>query len=425
MITSGSHSRLPTLSATIQFLVRTKWVFGLAIAALFAVAATPPQQVSDEDTDQQYIHIMNLMDRADALRASGKADAAKAKDVEAYKALIIFQKIHPRWYQKSVQYRLNQLDQEIEGKPAETTEEEPAPIPKPHPNLEAPAKTTSTSSANSPVKLLDAGKEPRRVLRMHLKAGDKQTMILTVKLNQQIDFPGMPAAAKANMSPKIPAISMSVDTTIQSVAPNGDASYEMVFGEPGVADEPGTSPQVLQALKSGLKGIKGLTIDGVISDQGVNKKADSKTPPNADPQMRQTVDQIKEGMANMGMPLPDGAIGAGAKWEVKAPAKVLGASLDQTSDFQLVSADGDHVSTTFTQTQSAANQKIQSPAMGQVNVQQMTNNSTGTVTSDLSKLLPPQATIDIHSEVNAEITARGKTQPFTQKTDETLSIATE
>src|SRR5579862_6456444 len=112
MITNGSHSRPTAIGATIQFLVRGKWVFALAIAALVTVAATSPPLVSDENTDDEYIRVMNLMDRADALRATGKADAAKAKDEEAYKALMIFQKTHPKWKSKSVEYRLNQLAQE-------------------------------------------------------------------------------------------------------------------------------------------------------------------------------------------------------------------------------------------------------------------------------------------------------------------------
>src|SRR5579862_2480827 len=97
MITNGSHSRPTAIGATIQFLVRSKWVFTLAIAALVTVAATLPPPVSDENTDEEYIRIMNLMDRADALRATGKADAGKAKNEEAYRALMIFQKTHPKW----------------------------------------------------------------------------------------------------------------------------------------------------------------------------------------------------------------------------------------------------------------------------------------------------------------------------------------
>src|SRR5262249_27681377 len=109
MITNGSHSRRTAIGATIQFLVRGKWVLTLAIAALVSAAATLPAPVSDENTDQEYIRIMNLIDRADVLRATGKADAAKAKDQEAYRALVIFKKAHPKWNTRTVEYRLTQI----------------------------------------------------------------------------------------------------------------------------------------------------------------------------------------------------------------------------------------------------------------------------------------------------------------------------
>jgi hypothetical protein len=191
----------------------------------------------------------------------------------------------------------------------------------------------------------------------------------------------------------------------------------MVFGEAGIADEPGTAPQVAQAMKAALSGFKGLTTTAVVSDRGVSKKVDIKVPPDANPQVRQTFDQMKSSMMSMGSFLPEDAIGTGAKWEVKMPVKSSGLTLDQTTDYQLASMDGDHVSTTITQSQSAANQKMQNPSMGatQMNVLQMTNSMTGNFAADLSKLMPLQATMDSHTELNAEVTAAGKKQPMAMK----------
>jgi hypothetical protein len=422
MITNGFRSRSMAIGALIQFLKRGKWVFGLAIAALLATAATSPPPLSDENTDQEYIRIMNLMDRADALRATGKADAAKAKDQEAYKALLTFQRTHPKWNSKSVEYRLNQLAQEIEGRPKES---ETSSKPKGHTNLEAPSKhssTESTSSAAAAVKLLDPGAEPHKALRLHVKAGDKQTVIISVKVNMSMDMPGAPGAG--NAAPNIPALSLPADVSVQSVAANGDITYQMVFEEPGVAEETNTIPQVAQAMKTALAGFKGLTTTAVISDRGVSKKVDIKMPPDANPQVRQTVDQMKENMMSMGSLFPEEPIGTGAKWQVKMPVKSSGMTVEQTTDYQLASIDGDHLSTTFTQTQSAANQKMQNPSMGatQMNVLQMTNSMTGNIASDLSKLMPLQATMDGHTEMNAEITAAGKKQPMSMKIGMNLTM---
>ncbi|HLX72554.1 MAG TPA: DUF6263 family protein, partial [Verrucomicrobiae bacterium] len=313
-----------------------------------------------------------------------------------------------------VEYRLNQLVQEIEGRPKES--EEPTRS-KGHTNLEAPSKHTSSQTLSGPVfKLLDPGSEPRKALRLHAKAGDKQTVVIKVKIDMSMDIPGA-GAPNANAIPSIPPLSIPADVTVQNVAPSGDITYEMIFEEPEIGADSGASPQMAQTIKTALSGFKGLSATGTISDRGVSKNVDVKVPADANPQVRQTLSQMKESMMNMGSLLPSEPIGTGAKWEVKMPVKSSGLTVDQTTDYQLASVDGDHVSTTFTQTQSAANQKMQNPAMGaiQMNVLQMTNNMTGSVASDLSKLMPLQATMDSHLELNAEVNAAGKKQAMDMK----------
>src|SRR5262249_10525552 len=139
-------------------------------------------------------------------------------------------------------------------------------------------------------------------------------------------------------------------------------------------------------------GIKGLTSTGVMSNRGINKKIDVKVPPSSDPQMRQTMDQMRDSLSNMDAPLPEEAVGVGAKWEVKKPVHSQGMTLEQTADYQLVSLEGDLVNVSFTANQSAENQKIQSPGMGgaQVNLIKMTVDAKGTRAADLSKLNPSQ-----------------------------------
>lgn len=403
---NGSHCRTPAIVARFQIPANAKWLITLLIAALLTVAATSTP-VADESTDEQYIQIMSVIDRADALRKTGQPDAAKAKYKQAQIALLLFKRSNPLYSPKAVSYRLQELTERIETRPQISSST--SSTSKPKVKLEAPA---SSSSSKSSVKLLDAGAEPRKALRLHVKPGDKQTVIMTIKMSMDM------GAATGGKPMNIPAMSLPADTTIQGVAPNGDITYEMVFGEPGVVEEPGAAQQMVQAVKTQLAAIKGLTVTGVISDRGISKKVDLKAPPTADATMRQTMDNIKDGMANITSPLPEEAIGSGAKWEVKMPIKSGGLSVDQISDYQLISVDGDHISTSVTASGSAANQKMQNPALGsaQMNVIEMTNSATGTVAADLSKLIPLQASMDVHSDLNSEISVGTKKQPFAMKT---------
>jgi hypothetical protein len=405
MITSGSHSPRTAIGTTIQFLVRSKWVLTLTIAGLVTVAATLPPPVSDENTDEEYIRIMNLVDRADALRATGKADAAKAKDQEAYRALVIFQKTHPKWNTKTVEFRLTQIAQDIEGKPKES---ETSTKSKGHTNLEAPSKHASATMTGTTVKLLDAGAEPRKPLRLHVKAGDKQSMILNVK------------SSGAEAGGNSPPLSFPADVTVQNVAPNGDITYEIVLGAVGLADESNAPPQAAQ-IKTALAPLKGLTIAATVSDRGISKKSEIKSGGLADPMMSQVIDELKEAMANLAVPLPEEAVGNNAKWEVKMGTKSGGASMTETTSYQLVSIDGDHLSTTFTMTASAPDQKVQNMGI-QMHITEGTNSGSGAVAIDLSKFVPLQITADLNNEMKGEAVSGGKKVPFDIKKAESMSL---
>ena len=412
MIKSGSNPRLPGIKS----LVRSLCLFGFAVFAFSAVAATVP---SDQpNPDEQFIHIMSIIDRADALRAAGQVDAAKAKYREAQTNLVIFKAYNPLYDTKTVAFRLSEVTARVDTRPPIT---ESSLSSKSGAHLESESKTPS--AAKSPVKLIDPGAEPRQVLRLHVKPGDKQMVIMTVKMTMDMDM-GAAGGTNAPKAMDLPAMSMPMDVAVQSVAPNGDITYEAVFEEPGVANDTNAAPPVMQAMKMALGKIKGMTCTGVISSRGVSKGVDVKVPADADPQMRQSIEQIKQSMHNVGTPMPEEAVGAGAKWEIKMPVKSQGMSIDQTADYQLASAQGDKVSATFTLTQTAANQKIQNPSMGnvQMNLLQYTGNGTGNVTTDLSKLMALQANMKMQIDMNSQITVGTKTQPLSMKMGMDMSL---
>lgn len=268
------------------------------------------------------------------------------------------------------------------------------------------------------VKLLDAGSQPRKVLRYHLKAGDKETMVMTMKMS--MEMPG----ADAGQAMKIPAMSMPMDVTVQSVAPNGDITYAMVMDEPGVTDEPGANPMVVQAMKGALATIKGLTVNGVVSDRGVTRQVDMKLPADADPAMRQSMDQMRENVSNMGAPLPQEAVGPGAKWEVKTHVNSGGIAIEQTATYELASLSGDRWSAKCTMVQSAGNQTIQNPSMGsaKMNLLKLSSKGGGTINADLSRIVPLHGDMEMNVDMQSEIVMAQTNQPMAMKMDMKIII---
>jgi hypothetical protein len=354
------------------------------------------------DPDEDYLKIYSQIEDAESLETGGQATQALAKYREAAKALALFARSHPDWNAKVVNTRLNRLADSISVLSA-------------RPASASPARTNAAASggaiaAGAP-KLLQAGAEPRKVLRLHPKAGDKQSVETTLKMSMETKMGEMEAP-----SMKLPVMKMTMDVNVKSVSAQGDITYELVVGDASLGDEPGALPQVVDMLKASFTKLKGMSGQGTVSDRGLSKGVEMKAPPGTDPQSRQTMEQMKEILSGAVPPLPEEAVGPGAKWEVRKTLKSQGMSIDQTSTYELVAVEGDRLTAKTTVAQRAGSQKIQSPAMPgmKLDLNKMVGNGTGELTYDLGQLLPAQATSDLRTESSMSLGGAQK-QTINQK----------
>jgi hypothetical protein len=388
-----------------------------SVLMILALLVAPTLQAA-EDADTQFLKIFSMIDQADLLNSSGKGTQAAAKYREAHRALLELKRHHPIWKPKVVAYRLKYVEEKI------TALSKPPPAAA---DTESAGTTSeaggasSAATANTQIKLLDAGVEPRTLLRLQAKPGDKQTLGMTMKISMDMEMDGMPAQAI-----KMPAITMDMELTVKDVSADGDITYETSMGDATVADEPGVMPQVTEAIKTSLASVKGLTGTGTISSRGLGKSTDMKLPPGADPQMRQAMEQMQESFSTIMTGLPEEAVGPGARWEVKMPIKSQGMNITQTTTYQLASVEGDVLDIKNTLEQHAANQKIQNPAMPglKVDVTKMTGSGTGDTKINLTQVLPAQATMGSKSEVVMAVNMAGQKQTMTMKMDMKLRLET-
>ncbi len=407
MITFGGPAgwRVPG----IHFSLSLKHWLRFAVLAWFVVAAP----VKAEPADEQYVAIYNAIQQADSLVTSSNTTAALKKYHDAQTALQNLQRAYPNWNRSVVSFRLDYLAQKIASlsEPARPT----APG-----NLgvaagETPGATKKPAAAGAvQVKLLAAGAEPRKVLRLHPKPGDHQTLNMTLNVNM-----GMKTGEMETPAMKLPTIKMALETTVKNVAPDGEITYDMMTGDASVADEPGVMPQVAEALKATLAKFKGLTGTGKLSDRGFSRGAELKAPPGADPQLGQFIEQMKDSFSRFTAPLPEEAVGPGARWEAKMPIKSQGMALDQTTVYELVSLEGERVSTGSTVTQRAGNQTVDNPAMPGVKAQltRLDGRGKGEVTFDLTRILPQTGNAELHTDMAMAINAGGQKQAMTMKMD--------
>ena len=382
--------------------VNLKPVCGVVVVAL--LLGLCPARADGPDDD--YLKIYNLIQQADDLSAKGQADPAKAKYQAAQTALIKFQKDYPDWNAKLVRFRLN----DVAGKAAALSANAPA-------TGGGAAAAAQTSTVQ--VKLLEAGTEPRKVLRLHPKPGDKQTLEMTMKMAGETKVGENEAPAM-----KLPAIKMTLDATVKEVSNTGDITYELVMGDVSTSDEPGGTPEVAEAMKKAFAGVKGLSGTGTVSSRGFSKGMEFKAAAGNNPQLRQVMDQMKGSLTQFVAPLPEEAVGVGARWEAKMPIKTQGMTIDQTATYEVVSLEGERLTTKSTSTQNAANQKVQNPALPglKVDLTKMVGNGTGESTFDLAQLMPATGTANIHSETSMSMNIGGQNQAMTMKMDVSLQF---
>ncbi|MBE0544355.1 MAG: hypothetical protein IH623_23690 [Verrucomicrobia bacterium] len=356
-----------------------------------------------DDAETRYLRIHEQMDQADTLNKAGEREAAKAKYQEAHSALVNFKQRHPTWNVKVVSYRLNYLADKI------------ATLSQPVVTVTPTEAKTSTAASSSPVKLLSAGTEPRRALRLQPEPGARQTVTTTLKMEMDMGL-GQPM--------KMPGIIMPMDVTVKTVSSEGDITYEITLGDVSVADDPDAMPQVVEAMKASLGGVQGITNTATMSNRGFNKESELVVPPDADPQMRQSLAQMQETWSNIAVHLPEEAVGVGAKWEVRQPLKSQGMTINQTATYELLSIEGNRLNTAVTIAQTAANQKIQNPAMPQMklDVTKMTGTGTGNMTVDLAQLMPLLATMQAQTEMSLSMDMGGQKQKMTMKTGMNLRM---
>ena len=303
----------------------------------------------------------------------------------------------------------------VAAKAAATSEQAVASDTAPAATSEPTAVTTAQPApiaAPAAVKLLDAGSEPRTVLRLHPTAGDKQAVTMTMKMEMTMFL-----ADKPMPSTPMPAMVMSMDVAVKDVAADGDITYSLLLGDTTVAADTNTAPAMASAMKTALSSIRGMNGTGKMSSRGIIKGIEMKLPAGADPQFSQITDQMKDSFAGSSTALPEEAVGPGARWEYKTKLKSQGMTIDQTITYELVAVDGDRLTFRDTITQNAANQKIQSPAMAgvKVDLNRMTGTGTGSGTYDLATSCRWPNSLDEKTEVSMGMNTGQKQQNMDMK----------
>lgn len=225
---------------------------------------------------------------------------------------------------------------------------------------------------------------------------------------------------------KMPPIEMKMDLHITSVSDTGDFRYEFNLAGVDIKDAPGTMPELREAMKGAMAGMVGLSGHSVVSNRGEVREAGFKVPPNATPQVKQTLDGMQQSIQQIAIPFPEEAVGVGARWKVTSKlAQVNGIALNQESTYEIVERDGDTLKMKTAIVQSAPPQQIKAPGMpatASVFLESMASSGDGQTAFDLNKVVPVEGNMSLGSKMAMNVDAGGQKQSMSMKMDLDLGI---
>ena len=270
----------------------------------------------------------------------------------------------------------------------------------------APAIRAAQTPVYAPVvKLLSPGKDPKKPMRMTAKVGLRRTVVMRIKMGMEM------AMGENKVGGQIsPEIRITMDLNVTNVSADGDIRYELKINKAEVVEDAQVDKKDALVFKAALAEMQGIKCYAIVSSRGFTKEADFVIPPKMmDPETKQFMEEIKQSPYQMSRPLPEEAVGVGAKWLTTTTVKQDGMVLKQsiTSELRSLSGDAAKVSFTIKLTGSA------------VDLKSFTSSGNGEMNLDLGRLVPSLATVHVTSSW-IETMAQG--QDMATKLDMTMGM---
>ena len=238
------------------------------------------------------------------------------------------------------------------------------------------------------VKLISAGKEPRRALRFEIERGHSETMDIIMKMGMEMSMGG-------NAMPKVdlPPMKMTMSMHATEVAANGDVRVEVKLTDTDVVAEPGAIPAVVDAMKRELAKMNGMTGFTVINKRGFVLDGRFQAPPDAPAQVAQLLSSMEDSMRQLTVPMPEEPIGVGGSWQVKQRPVINGIAIAQTGTYKVTKLDDKEVTFEVKLVQEGKKQTVEMPTVPGIKteIKSWKGSGSGTIQLVRGRLAPTQS----------------------------------
>lgn len=274
--------------------------------------------------------------------------------------------------------------------------------------LDSPGAVAADGN-RSEVRLLEPGIGERTVLRWKPEAGIpvRVRMVMHMQMSMAFDGQKLPGA-------ELPGFAFNIVVTADNPNELGHFPVRSVYEKVELVGE--TEPMIRDALLQALRPLEGAEMQFVIDDRGLLQSMDLR---NFAPQVLEMLGgerALRQMIESLADPMPEEAVGVGAKWEVKQIMRAPNAPvIESVVEYELLSRDGDQLNLKITSTQTGKEQDFDVGVPGaQAKLNSASGSYHGTAFVRLSRLVPVNATNEGQMEFSFTITERGRTQRMDQ-----------
>ena len=212
-------------------------------------------------------------------------------------------------------------------------------------------------SAGPSVTLIERGEAPRSTLRYDLAAMREAAMVMDMDMDMDMRMPEFGSQSQA-----MPRMRMRMAFRDLEVLPQDRLRSRFLLESTEVLARPGVDPMLLPLLQGALAEAGNPTGMSVIDNRGrsIEQTMDTRT---MSPAMQQMMQGWQDAVEQLAAPLPEEAVGVGARWRVVQDIQANGVRMQQTSEYTLLERTPTHFRVQVSITQRAAPQRIEDPSL--------------------------------------------------------------
>ncbi|NJR49945.1 MAG: hypothetical protein HC780_10620 [Leptolyngbyaceae cyanobacterium CSU_1_3] len=277
------------------------------------------------------------------------------------------------------------------------------------------AQVLKPTTAPLQVELISPGAQPLKPLRFKPVVDQKETATMTVDMGMKM------SAGETTIAPsKLPTTVIKMEAIVTKVDPNGDIHYSFRYTDVDVTADATLPPAVVNQIRTQIKPLAGLNGSFVVSDRGQTKSGSFVIPKDVDNRTRQMLDQMSQSLDQFSAPVPDAAVGVGAKWRVAMPITMNGIRFNQIATYEIVSLKEGTATLRIGVEQQAKAQQLNIPGMpkgANVTLKSLSSTGQGQTLVRFDRLLPPVS--------NFSLTSTTEMQTVNPRSSQAMTIATE